>query len=74
MDDPYDSKWYSVDSGDVQISIKGRIRVKYKNQPPDQKYLAANKFPLTAREQISAMDMIDGIVIEENGYFYDQRK
>jgi len=72
MENPYDAKWHSVDSGDVQISIKGRIRVKYKNQPPDQKYLAANKFPLTAREQISAMDMIDGIIIEENGYFYEQ--
>ena len=72
MDDPYDNKWYTVDSGDVQINIKGRIRVKYKNQPPDKKYLTINKFPLTARTQISALDIVDGFTIEENGYFYEQ--
>ncbi|MBS1916344.1 MAG: carboxypeptidase-like regulatory domain-containing protein [Bacteroidetes bacterium] len=69
---PYDSQYYSVDSGDVQINFHGRIRVKYKNQPPDQKYLIINKFPLSSRIQISALDILDGFVIEENGYFYEQ--
>ncbi len=73
MKDPYDPKYYALDSGDVEISIKGRLRVKYKNQLPDQKYLLQNKFPLTAGEQISAIDInADGFVIQENGYFYDQ--
>ncbi len=72
LEDPYDSKIYSVDSGDVEINVKGRIRVNYKNQVPDKKYLTINKFPLTAKVQISALDIIDGFVIEENGYFYEQ--
>lgn len=72
MTDPYDSKWYTVDSGDVQINIKGRIRVTYRNQPPDKKYLMVNKFPLSAKLQISALDIVDGFTIEENGYFYEQ--
>jgi hypothetical protein len=72
LEDPYDSSIYNVDSGDVQINIKGRIRVKYKNQLPDQKYLTQNRFPLNSRFQISALDIIDGFVIEENGYFYEQ--
>jgi hypothetical protein len=72
LSDPYDSRYYTVDSGDVQINIHGRIRVKYKNQPPDQKYLIINKFPMNSRGQISALDIVDGFVIEENGYFYEQ--
>jgi hypothetical protein len=73
LEDPYDSRYYSVDSGDVVINIRGRIRVNYKNQVPDRKYLAQNKFPASARKQISALDIAaDGFVIEENGYFYEQ--
>ena len=74
LEDPYDSGFYSLDSGDVQINIKGRIRVKYKNQLPDQKYLTQNRFPLNSKFQISALDITDGIAIEENGYFYEQEE
>jgi hypothetical protein len=70
--DAYDGKLYNVDSGDVEINFSGRLRVSYTGQAPDRKYLQENKFPLTMRAQISAMDIPDGFVIEENGYFYDQ--
>jgi len=70
--DPYDSKIYSLDSGDVEINIRGRIRVSYKNQVPDKKYLVMNKFPESAKVQISALDIVDGFVVEQNGYFYEQ--
>lgn len=72
LEDPYDPNIYAVDSGDVEVNIKGKIRVSYKNQVPDKKYLAVNKFPATAKVQISAIDIVDGFVIEENGYFYEQ--
>jgi len=72
LSNPYDSSIYSLDSSDVEISIKGRIRVSYKNMVPDKKYLAINKFPSSAKIQISALDIQDGFVIEENGYFYEQ--
>jgi hypothetical protein len=72
LEDPYENNIYTLDSGDVEVNIKGRIRVSYKNQVPDKKYLAVNKFPATAKVQISALDIIDGFVIEENGYFYEQ--
>jgi hypothetical protein len=73
LTDPYDGRYYLVDSGDVVVNIRGRIRVNYKNQVPDKKYLAQNKFPASARKQISALDIAgDGFVIEENGYFYEQ--
>ncbi|HUB60733.1 MAG TPA: carboxypeptidase-like regulatory domain-containing protein [Puia sp.] len=69
---PYDPKYYAVDSGDVEISIQGRLRVSYKNEPPDMKYLQEHKFPLNTPVQISAIDIVNGFVIEENGYFYEQ--
>ena len=70
--DPYDSKLYALDSGDVEISLAGRLRVSYTSQAPDRKYLEERKYPLTMRAQISAIDILNGFVIEENGYFYDQ--
>ncbi|HMH24485.1 MAG TPA: carboxypeptidase-like regulatory domain-containing protein [Puia sp.] len=69
---PYESKFYNVDSGDVEININGRLRVSYTNQAPDKKYLLERKFPLSMRAQISAVDIAGGFVIQENGYFYDQ--
>ncbi|HEY4147926.1 MAG TPA: carboxypeptidase-like regulatory domain-containing protein [Chitinophagaceae bacterium] len=72
LEDPYDAKLYSRDSGDVQVNIQGRLRVSYTSRVPDKKYLLQNKYPLTTPAQISALDIANGFVIEENGYFYDQ--
>ena len=69
---PYNQKFYSVDSGEVEVGIQGRVRVSYKNQLPDKKYLQEHKFPLNTAVQISAIDIVSGFVIEENGYFYEQ--
>ena len=69
---PYDSRFYSVDSGEVEINLTGRLRISYTNQQPNKKYLQENKFPLNTKAEISALNLSNGIVIEENGYFYDQ--
>jgi len=71
LEDPYDSKIYSVDSGDVEINIKGRIRVSYKTRYRI-KSIYHEQISLSAKVQISALDIIDGFVVEENGYFYEQ--
>ena len=72
IQNPYDPSLYSRDSGDVEIGIQGRLRVSYTGQAPDRKYLVQYKYPLTTSAQISALDIVNGFVIEENGYFYDQ--
>jgi hypothetical protein len=72
IDNPYDPQFYSRDSGGVQIDIAGRLRVSYTAQTPDKKYLIENKYPLSTGVEISALDILNGFVIEENGYFYDQ--
>jgi len=69
---PYDPKFYTRDSGDVEIGIQGRLRVSYTAQIPNKKYLIENKFPLSTKVEISALNIVNGFVIEENGYFYDQ--
>jgi len=72
LSNPYDPKFFAVDSGDVEINLAGRLRVSFTNQPPDKKYLQEFKFPADTRVEISALDILNGLVIEENGYFYDQ--
>jgi hypothetical protein len=72
VEDPYDPKFCSRDSGDLQINIQGRLRVSYTGRAPDRKYLVQNKYPLSTAAQISALDITDAFVIQENGYFYDQ--
>jgi CarboxypepD_reg-like domain len=72
LKDPYDSSIYAVDSGDVEITMNGKLRVSYANEVPDKKYLEEHRFSPNTRVQISALDVVNGFVIEENGYFYDQ--
>lgn len=72
IQNPYDPQYYSRDSGDVEINVSGRLRVSYTSQVPNRNYLIQNKFPLSTRFEISAIDIVGGFVIEENGYFYDQ--
>ncbi len=72
LENPYDAAIYSLDSGTVDININGRIRVSYKGQVPDKKYLMQNHFPMNAKVQVSALEIPSGFSIEENGYFYEQ--
>jgi hypothetical protein len=71
--DPYDSAFYRVvDSNDVEISYNGKIRVLYNNALPDPAYLRANHLPNSLHAQISILEINEGFVIQQNGYFYDQ--
>lgn len=72
LENPYDSSFYSVDSGIVDIDIHGRFRITYTNRVPDKAYLIQNRFPVNTKAQISAADIQDGFSIEENGYFFEQ--
>ncbi len=72
--DPYDTAYYTiVDYNKVELFFPGNLRVVYANEKPDPAYLAANKLPASTPLQISILDIADGIIIEENGFYYDQR-
>lgn len=74
IENPYDSSFYLVDTtnNDTEITFPGRIRITYREEMPDPAYLAQYKLPKFMRVQISAIDVADFFIIEENGYFYEQ--
>jgi hypothetical protein len=73
IENPYDSTHYSVsENNDVEISWPGKLRVLYKNEMPDKKFLTQYKLPAYLKSQITILDIADAFVIEQNGYFYEQ--
>ncbi len=73
IDNPYDSAHYTVgDNEEVEINRPGKLRVFYKNEMPDKKFLTQYKLPLTLKAQVTILDIADAFVIEQNGYFYEQ--
>jgi hypothetical protein len=73
ISNPYDTALcQTIENNDVEINYNGRMRIIYKNALPDPQYLRENKMPASIRAQISILDISDGFVIQQNGYFYDQ--
>jgi CarboxypepD_reg-like domain len=75
LENPYDSAVYVlVDSVDKEINLFGKYRIVYTLQPMEKEYLLANKYPLSAKEQLSTLELLNGFVITENGFFYEQHE
>jgi len=73
VENPYDSLFYQVvENSDVDINYNGRLRIIYRKSLPDARYLSDNKLPAYLKSQITIMEISDGFVIQQNGYFYDQ--
>ncbi len=70
-----DTVVYQVLTGlvDVEIYYPRKIRISYTNKRPEPEYLKQSGFPKNVGHQISYIDFKDGIIIKENGYYYDQR-
>ncbi len=74
VNNPYDSSFFQVaDNNDVELNFPGKLRVAYKEEKPEAKYLTLNKLSPGTTIQISIVDFADAITIEQNGYFYDQK-
>lgn len=71
---PYDSNHYNkTKNNELELGYNGKLRVQFKEEKPSPIYLAEKKLPSTTPFQISIIKFLNNIVIEENGYFYDQR-
>lgn len=68
----YDGEQYVADSNEVTLNWQGRYRISYKTVFPEKRFLQEFKLPANTRMQVTLLDITDGFVIEENGYFYDQ--
>lgn len=72
IDNLYDSSFYYVDSNGVAVSWDGRYRIGYRKVLPEKKFLQEFKLPANSNMQVTLLDIADGFVIEQNGYFYEQ--
>jgi hypothetical protein len=70
--DIYNENDYVADSTDVIMNWAGQYRISYRPVLPDKNFLTEFKLPLNTRFQITVVDIADGFIIEENGYFYEQ--
>jgi hypothetical protein len=70
--DLYDSSLFSRDSGVAEIGWNGHYRVSYKKVFPDKQFIQEYNLPANSRAQVTLLNVDDGFVIEENGYFYPQ--
>jgi CarboxypepD_reg-like domain len=73
--EPYDSMYYGfIDSTkDVELDYPGKLQVTYmKGGGMEKAYLKKYKLP-DVNVQTSFLDFMNGIVIQQNGYFYEQK-
>jgi len=74
VQNPYDSAYYSVydSTHEVEVYFPRKISVTY-NKKPEPQYLEKFKLPKNVGSEISYIDLLDAIMIKENGFFYDQK-
>lgn len=72
---PYDTAFYfyADSTDDVELYFPVRASISYYKKAPDKAFLQQFKLPLDAKVQITYVDLLDGIIIKPNGYFFDQK-
>ncbi|MFN2457071.1 MAG: carboxypeptidase-like regulatory domain-containing protein [Chitinophagaceae bacterium] len=72
---PYDTAYFLVDDStfDVELWFPKKASITYTKTPPETEYLTQFKLPLNVTMQISYVDLLDVIVIKQNGFFIDQK-
>jgi CarboxypepD_reg-like domain len=73
--DPYDTLYYGALDSTLQAEVwyPRKFSVTYIKKKPEPEYLKKFGLPKNVSTQISYIDLKDGIVIKENGYYYDQK-
>jgi CarboxypepD_reg-like domain len=74
VQNPYDTAYYTIydSTYESEVFYPRKISVSYKKKP-EPEYVQRFKLPKNVAAQISYIDLLDAIVIKENGYFYDQK-
>jgi hypothetical protein len=72
---PYDTTYYFANdsTGDVELWFDVKASITYTKKAPDNRYLKQYGLPPDVGVQISYVDLLDTILIKENGFFWDQR-
>jgi hypothetical protein len=72
---PYDTAYYFFNdtTGDAELYFPAKVSISYNKKSPEKQYLSQSGLPLDVPFQISYIDLLDGIIIKPNGYFFDQK-
>ena len=75
LSNPYDTTYYFYNdsTNDAELWFPVKASITYNKKAPEKSYLEQYKLPLNVNIQISYIDLLDGIVIKPNGYFFDQK-
>ncbi len=71
---PYEINYYAKSqNGLLELNFPSKLRVLYKEELPSKIYLNEKNLDASTPFQISILKFYNSIMIQENGYFYDQR-
>jgi hypothetical protein len=72
---PYDTAYYfySDSTDDVELYFPLKIGIGYIKKAPEKEYIQQNNLPADTKVQYSYVDLLDGIIIKPNGYFFEQK-
>lgn len=75
LSNPYDTSYFFFDqkTGNAELWFQRKASISYTRSAPEPGYLQQYKLPKDVRQQISYVDLSDGIIIMPNGFFVDQR-
>lgn len=72
---PYDTSYYFFDdsTANAELWFPKKVSIGYIKKAPEKEYLQQYNLPLNVKLQLSYVDLLDGIVIKSNGFFFDQK-
>lgn len=73
LNNPYDSTFVTFYNEEMEWHFPGSLRIVYQDEIPEAGYLLKNKMVPTTKIQISQLDFLESIIVQQNGYFFDQR-
>ena len=75
LSNPYDTSYYYYNdsTGDAELWFPVKTSITYNKKVPEKRYLEQFRLPLDVKIQISYIDLLDGIIIKPNGYFFEQK-
>jgi len=75
LTNPYDTSYYFFDDStlNAELYFPNKVSITYHKAAPEKRYLQFYKLPLDVKTQISYVDLLDPIIINPNGFFFDQK-
>ena len=75
LQNPYDTSYYFFNdsTSNAELWFPTKVSITYNKKAPEKEYLQLMQLPADVPVQISYIDLLDGILIRPNGYFFDQK-